>query len=73
MAEKLAESEKSLEAPRAEMLSMKEQVARANTEMVDSNKCVAEVCEEPEHRMVRLNVALVGRNRAEKLARSLVT
>lgn len=43
-----------------------------DTEKADFDELVAEVCEESVQHMVRLNVFIVGRNRAEKLARSLV-
>lgn len=70
---KLAESKKSLKTARAEVALLKEQVERADPEKVDSHKLVAEVCEESKQRLVRLNVAIVGRNRAWKLAHALVT
>lgn len=63
----------SVETARVEVSSLEEQVARADTEMEDSAKLVAKVREKSEQRMVRLNVAIVGRNSAEKLTRPLLT
>lgn len=51
------------------MSSLKEQVERTDKEKADSDKLVAQVREESEQRMARLNVALIGHNRAVKLAR----
>lgn len=55
------------------MASLKEQVVRADKEKADSKEIVAEARKESEQRMVRLNVPLVGRNRAENLTRLLTT
>lgn len=44
-----------------------------DTEEADSDNPMAEVLEQSEQRMVRFNVALVGHNRAEKLALLQVT
>lgn len=70
---RLVESERMLMEVRAEVASLKEQVANADIEKVRSDKVLAEVRGESEKRLVRRNVALVGRDRAEKLTRSLVT
>lgn len=43
---KLAESYKTFRAARVEVPSLKEQVARADTDMAESEKVVAEVCQE---------------------------
>lgn len=72
-AAKLWESKISLGAARAEVASLKEQVARAGTEKADFEKLVDQACERSEQRLVRLNIALVGRTLAEKLTHSLVT
>lgn len=42
-------------------------------EKADSDKLLAQLCEESEQLMVRLNVAIVGCNLPEKLPRLLVT
>lgn len=39
---------------------------------MDSDRHLAEICKESEQRIVRCNVALVGRNRADKLTCLLV-
>lgn len=70
---KLTVSEKSFEIVPAEVASLKEKVSRANAEKLDSDKVVAEVRKESEHLLVRLNVALVGHNLAERLTGSRVT
>lgn len=66
-------SKTSLETGRADEASFKRQVARVDMEKADSDKAVAAVCEKLEHCMIRLNVAIVGRDRAEKLPRALAT
>lgn len=73
LAAKLAESEKSLKTDRVEVTWSKEHVAHADTEKTDSDKLFAQVHEESEPRKVHLNVAIVGRNWAEKLTHLLVT
>lgn len=69
---KFTESEISLEIVHAEVASLKKQVIRADAEKVESGKVVADVQKGPEKLLVRLNIALVGRNRAERLPSSLV-
>lgn len=73
LAAKLAEYDKPLDAARAEVASLKETVARIDMEKAEYEKLVAQVREQSKQRMVHLNVALVGRKRTQKLARSLVT
>lgn len=58
---------------RAEVASLKEQLSRADMERADFDKHKAEVPEEKERRIVRSNVVIFGRNRAEKLTVALVT
>lgn len=72
LAGKFAKSDKSLKTVHAEMALLKEQVARADTNKANSDKLLAQVREESEECMVRLNVAFIGGNRAEKLTLSLV-
>lgn len=48
-------------------------MTRTNTAKADPSKLVAKVIEELKEHMELLNVVFVGRNRAEKLACSLVT
>lgn len=55
------------------MSSLKEQVGRTDTIKADYEKLLAEVCEKPELRMVRLNVSIDDCNQAEKLKAALVT
>lgn len=62
LAAKLAESKISLELIHAELVLLKERVAREDTEIEDTVKVVPEGREESKRRMVRLNVALVSRN-----------
>lgn len=64
LTEELAESDKSLESARTEEPSLKEEVKRANEEKAKSKRVIDKGREESEQRTVRLNVALVGRNRA---------
>lgn len=54
-------------------MSLKEQVARGDTEKVDFDQPVAHVREKSEQRLVRLHVALVGHNWTDNLARSPAT
>lgn len=72
-AAKLTESEKSLEAARAEVSSFKEQLARLDTEKADSSKLLVQAREELEMLMLCLSIAIVGRNLAENLTRLLVS
>lgn len=53
-----------------EIASLKEKLERANTEKAVSDMLLAQVCEKLEQSVVRLNVAIVGRNRAEKSTHS---
>lgn len=73
LAENLVESEKALVVSRAEVASLKEKVVHADAEKTDAKKNVAEVLEEAVQCTVHLDVALVGRNRAERLMCLLVT
>lgn len=69
---KLAESDKSLEAACAEIVSSKEQVVRVNAEKVDTDKIFIKDFEELEQRMVHLNATLVGCSRVKMFARWVV-
>lgn len=65
LAEKLAVPNKSLEAARVDVVPLKEQVPCADTKKLHSDKLGIQFREKLELRMVRLNVELVGRDRAE--------
>lgn len=52
---------------------LKEYITRTNTETVDADQLVSQVHAKSEQSMVRLNVALFGRNLVEKLTHSLLT
>lgn len=71
--ERFAESDKALGAAREEVVSLTIEVVHADTKKTDAEEKVAEDREEVKQRMVRLNVALVGRNPVEKLTRLLET
>lgn len=73
LAAKLAELHKWLKNSRARVTFLKKQVMCADTEKLELERVVADVCEKSEQRMVRLNVALAGWSRPEKLTRSVVT
>lgn len=73
LATKLVESNKSLAAAHLEVASLNDQEAGPDMEKVESEKVVAEVRQETERRMVRLNIALDARNLVEKLTRSLLS
>lgn len=47
-------------------------MAREDTEKEESEKVVAEVPQKSKHLLVRLNIALIDRSRAEKLTRFLL-
>lgn len=72
MAAKLAESDEALETTHANVVSLKKRVARTDTKKADCDKLVAQVSEKLEHCRVRVNVALVGRNRVKELTRLLM-
>lgn len=64
---------KALEAAHVELALLKEEVVRADIEKTDGEKNVTKICEEVEQRMVCLNVALPGSDRAENLTRLMMT
>lgn len=73
LAENLTESYKALETAHVEVEYLKEQVVRADTEKVDSEKIVIEDGAESVQHKVHLKIGMFGRNRAEKVVRLLVT
>lgn len=73
MVAKLAEPYISLETALLEVASLKEQVTHSDIEKGDSDKLMAEIPKDSELRMVRLNIAIVGRSRAHMLAHALMT
>lgn len=72
-AARLAESDKALEAARAEVTSLNVAVVRADTEKAVSEEMVAEVLGDVEQHMMRLNIVVADQNRSEMSTRLLVT
>lgn len=69
---KLEESDKLLEALCTEVVSLKEQVARAAMERVELKDIVLKVHQGPEQCLVRLNIARLGWSRVLRLTTFLV-